>query len=173
MINILLQKDPMGGITTPYCYLGKRGTPSALHNEHGDLPSVNLLLDGAPKFWIAIPRIHESDLQENIRQKFRLVGRTCNYPLDHRDVFVTIDFLEENGIPWTYCIQRPGDIVFTNPGVSLGYDICFLNFLRLGFPSSYQPGLQHRRSSQFLLLSLPCHRSEEENMPLYPSPKCL
>lgn len=59
----------ISGINTPYFYFGSWRTTFAWHCEDLDLPSINYLHYGKPKFWYSIPP-DESDEIEHIARKY-------------------------------------------------------------------------------------------------------
>uniref|UniRef100_A0A914YSJ6 JmjC domain-containing protein n=1 Tax=Panagrolaimus superbus TaxID=310955 RepID=A0A914YSJ6_9BILA len=103
------------GVSTAMVYAGAIGTYSSYHVEDADCPSANILLPGsAGKAWFAIQPDDQWKLDDYVRQEFR---KKCPSPFLHKDLMLDLDLLDELGIRWYWCIQRPGDIILTNPSV--------------------------------------------------------
>uniref|UniRef100_A0A914XYA7 JmjC domain-containing protein n=1 Tax=Panagrolaimus superbus TaxID=310955 RepID=A0A914XYA7_9BILA len=104
------------GVSTAMVYAGTAGTYSSYHVEDADCPSANILLPGsAGKAWFGIHPDDQWKLNDYVRQQFR---KKCPSPFLHKDLMIDLELLDELGIRWYWCIQRPGDIILTNPSVN-------------------------------------------------------
>ena len=104
------------GVNRPYWYIsGEPNTPATLHIEDGNTGSANLLLAGAEKHWIIIPRSSADKLESCIREQFP-ASKSCSQFLRHHDVIVGPCWLEARGIPYEIVCQKPGDLLVTLPG---------------------------------------------------------
>jgi hypothetical protein len=104
------------GVNRPYWYVsGELNTPATLHIEDSNTESANLLLAGAEKHWIIIPRGSADKLESCIREQFPAL-KSCSQFVRHHDVIVGPLWLETRGIRYEIVCQKPGDVLVTLPG---------------------------------------------------------
>ena len=110
------RRPKIPGVNRPYWYVsGELNTLATLHIEDGNTGSANLLLAGAEKHWIIIPRSSADKLESCIREQFP-ASKSCSQFLRHHDVIVGPCWLEARGIPYEIVCQKPGDLLVTLPG---------------------------------------------------------
>ena len=127
------------GLKSSMFLIGEAGSCSSVHIENGQMASVNLIVtkDGK-KYWLILPyssarlynevvrklRLQTNKCQnkresDNCRNGDPCVKCSCNRsPLHGPGFFPTIEFLQENNIPYYYFEQQARDLVFTLPGVA-------------------------------------------------------
>ena len=81
-----------------------------------DLYSVNYLHYGAPKFWYAIAPEDRERFEILAQGMVPEMWRACPEFLRHKELLISPTLLEQNGIPFTRMMQRPGEFVVTYPG---------------------------------------------------------
>jgi hypothetical protein len=65
------RRPKIPGVNRPYWYVsGEPNTPATLHIEDGNTGSANLLLAGAEKHWIIVPRSSADKLESCIRKQY-------------------------------------------------------------------------------------------------------
>jgi hypothetical protein len=110
------RRPKIPGVNRPYWYVsGEPNTPATLHREDGNTGSANLLLAGAEKHWIIIPRSSADKLESCIREQFP-ASKSCSQFLRHHDVIVGPRWLDARGIHYEIVCQKPGDLLVTLPG---------------------------------------------------------
>jgi hypothetical protein len=110
------RRPKIPGVNRPYWYVsGEPNTPATLHIEDGNTGSANLLLAGAEKHWIIIPRSSADKLESCIREQFPAL-KSCLQFVRHHDVIVGPLWLETRGIRYEIVCQKPGDVLVTLPG---------------------------------------------------------
>jgi hypothetical protein len=122
-VNYLLDAGPqcnlrpeIPGVNRPYWYMsGEPNTPATLHIEDGNTGSANLLLAGAEKHWIIIPRSSADKLESCIREQHP-ASKSCSQFLRHHNIIVGPRWLETRGIHYEIVCQKPGDLLVTLPG---------------------------------------------------------
>lgn len=83
-----LGKISINGINTPYFYFGSWRTTFAWHCEDIDLPSINYLHYGKPKFWYSV-HPEDSHILEEVAQKFLPDNfNKCNECMRHKTVLI-------------------------------------------------------------------------------------
>ena len=129
--TMLAQSD---GINIPSWYLAGRGSFSPIHQEDGYLDSSNILHWGDSrskyhKVWVFIHPHDTVRCVENLRvdvQKmwakndslvYRVGRKGCDTPHFHKNLIVTIEWLERNKIKYEMLSQRPGDLVYVGPTI--------------------------------------------------------
>ncbi|KAJ8674138.1 hypothetical protein QAD02_005400 [Eretmocerus hayati] len=115
------------GINSSFFYISQAGAFGEVHVEDSNLGSFNLVYMNLPpiprkvasKFWLVIKD----------REKLLKVVRTllckpgmpeeplCAHILHHKNVYLTIEFLEDYEIGYATFKQFPGDLVYIKPGV--------------------------------------------------------
>uniref|UniRef100_A0AC35GX04 JmjC domain-containing protein n=1 Tax=Panagrolaimus sp. PS1159 TaxID=55785 RepID=A0AC35GX04_9BILA len=126
LTELLQDSLPIYGVSTAMCYAGELATWSMAHVENGDMLSANLLLKfSAGKAWTGYNPSEEKKINPFLATGPR---KKCISPLLHVDIMFDNELYDDKEMQWYYCIQRPGDIVITNPmGVhqvhNLGYNI--------------------------------------------------
>jgi hypothetical protein len=110
------RRPKIPGVNCPYWYVsGEPNTPTTLHREDGNTGSAKLLLAGAEKHWIIVPRSSADKLESCIREQFP-ASKSCSQFLRHHDVIVGPHWLEARGIHYEIVCQKPGDLLVTLPG---------------------------------------------------------
>ncbi|KAA8611989.1 protein containing SET domain protein [Pyrenophora tritici-repentis] len=110
------RRPEIPGVNRPYWYVsGGPNTPATLHIEDGNTGSANLLLAGAEKHWIIVPRSSADKLESCIREQYP-ASKLCSQFLRHHDVIVGPRWLEARGIHYEIVCQKPGDLLVTLPG---------------------------------------------------------
>jgi hypothetical protein len=110
------RRPEIPGVNRPYWYVsGGANTPATLHIEDGNTGSANLLLAGAEKHWIIVPRSSAGKLESCIREQYP-ASKLCSQFLRHHDVIVGPRWLEARGIHYEIVCQKPGDLLVTLPG---------------------------------------------------------
>jgi hypothetical protein len=105
------------GMTSPYTYFGRAYSAFAAHGEDHNLPSLNLLVFGAPKVWYVVPTQHFARATELIRSSvYRTEIPACAHAVAHKLQLPSLALLRSVGIPVTRLVQRAGDLVITAPG---------------------------------------------------------
>jgi hypothetical protein len=74
-----------------------------------------LLLAGAEKHWIIVPRSSADKLESCIREQYS-ASKSCLQFLRHHNVIVGPRWLEARGIRYEIVGQKPGDLLVTLPG---------------------------------------------------------
>lgn len=60
----------LSGITDPYLYIGGYGTIFGWHVEDINMPSINYMHHGAPKFWYTIGRKDYKKFESYVKELF-------------------------------------------------------------------------------------------------------
>ncbi|KAJ8672606.1 hypothetical protein QAD02_003865 [Eretmocerus hayati] len=135
---------PMSGINTEHGFLGGEGSCSEIHSEDSNLGSYSIIycfgdeaiyaypdFDKIPgKKWLIIIDDKKftvlmqdklSPLPDGVQDVAELAGSSgglpCPFPLDHKDNFVTLKFLDDNNIRYQVFDQGVNDLVYIRPGV--------------------------------------------------------
>lgn len=121
--NFTLVNDT--GITKPLVYFAlEDGTIFGMHIEDVGLPSANILLAGAPKLWIVIPESATLAVLNALNEGNQWSDRFGEHWFSSKAAFVSLEWLEEHGIPYTCILQQVGDVVVTMPGaIHFGYNL--------------------------------------------------
>ena len=106
----------LDGVNSSYLYFGMWRALFAWHTEDMDLYSVNYLHYGAPKFWYAIAPEDRERFEILAQGMVPEMWRACPEFLRHKELLISPTLLEQNGIPFTRMMQRPGEFVVTYPG---------------------------------------------------------
>ena len=106
----------LDGVNSSYLYFGMWRALFAWHTEDCDLYSVNYLHYGAPKFWYAIAPEDRERFEILAQGMVPEMWRACPEFLRHKELLVSPTLLEQNGIPFTRMMQKPGEFVVTYPG---------------------------------------------------------
>ncbi|CAG0913959.1 unnamed protein product, partial [Notodromas monacha] len=101
------------GITSPFYFLGARGTAFAMHCEDMDLVSINLSLGGYPKIWYGIPMEHLAQYEAVL--KLHLGAGACDVPARHKHFLFAEGFLHKYGIKPVVAVQDPWEMIVTFP----------------------------------------------------------
>ncbi|CAG0922769.1 unnamed protein product, partial [Notodromas monacha] len=101
------------GITSPFYFLGARGTAFAMHCEDMDLVSINLSLGGYPKIWYGIPMEHLAQYEAVL--KLHLGAGACDVPARHKHFLFAEGFLHKYGIKPVIAVQHPWEMIVTFP----------------------------------------------------------
>ncbi|CAG0920781.1 unnamed protein product, partial [Notodromas monacha] len=101
------------GITSPFYFLGARGTAFAMHCEDMDLVSINLSLGGYPKIWYGIPMEHLAQYEAVL--KLHLGAGACDVPARHKHFLFAEGFLHKYGIKPVVAVQHPWEMIVTFP----------------------------------------------------------
>ena len=104
------------GVNSSYLYFGMWRALFAWHTEDCDLYSVNYLHYGAPKFWYAVAPEDRERFEILAQGMVPEMWRACPEFLRHKELLISPTLLEQNGIPFTRMMQRPGEFVVTYPG---------------------------------------------------------
>ena len=106
----------IAGVNVSSLYFGMWRSCFAWHTEDMDLWSVNLLHEGANKFWYCVPPAYSARFEAMARALAPELAQECPRFLRHKNVLISPRRLREFGIPFRRFIQRPGDWVFNHPG---------------------------------------------------------
>ena len=106
----------LDGVNSSYLYFGMWRALFAWHTEDCDLYSVNYLHYGAPKFWYAIAPEDRERFEILAQGMVPEMWRACPEFLRHKELLISPTLLEQNGIPFTRMMQKPGEFVVTYPG---------------------------------------------------------
>ncbi|CAG0918831.1 unnamed protein product [Notodromas monacha] len=101
------------GITSPFYFLGARGTAFAMHSEDMDLVLINLSLGGYPKIWYGIPMEHLAQYKAVL--KLHLGAGACDVPARHKHFLFAEGFLHKYGIKPVIAVQEPWEMIVTFP----------------------------------------------------------
>ena len=104
------------GVNSSYLYFGMWRALFAWHTEDCDLYSVNYLHYGAPKFWYAVAPEDRERFEILAQGMVPEMWRACPEFLRHKELLISPTLLEQNGIPFTRMMQKPGEFVVTYPG---------------------------------------------------------
>ncbi|MBW0499567.1 hypothetical protein O181_039282 [Austropuccinia psidii MF-1] len=115
------------GVNTPYLYFGTWRATFAWHVEDADLYSINYIHFGAPKFWYAIPQVHNPKFENFMSSSFAKERRTCPEFLRHKAFLASPSVLQSVGIQLNRVVHLPGEIILTYPygyhsGFNMGYN---------------------------------------------------
>lgn len=124
------------GINIPSYYIGSPYSISSMHCEDGNLDAANLLLAGPNsgyKIWLIINPLYSyylnalitlkiDELKKNIKSKKKQHYLTkwdsnCPTPFHHKSLVLTTKFLRTHNIKYKIVVQRPGDLIYIQPGV--------------------------------------------------------
>ena len=106
----------LDGVNSSYLYFGMWRALFAWHTEDCDLYSVNYLHYGAPKFWYAVAPEDRERFEILAQGMVPEMWRACPEFLRHKELLISPTLLEQNGIPFTRMMQKPGEFVVTYPG---------------------------------------------------------
>ncbi|KRX22377.1 Lysine-specific demethylase 4E, partial [Trichinella nelsoni] len=104
------------GVTKPYLYFGMMKSMFAWHTEDMDLPSINYLHYGYPKFWYVIPSAYKNDFDWLVSQYFPATALECEGFLRHKNIIFSHSKISSAGIPVRQVVQLPGEFILTYPG---------------------------------------------------------
>ena len=107
-----LGNEKLTGITTTMGYIGKKNSVFPMHQEDGDLLSLNIHLGGAGKIWWAVPKSMQREFQDFLKE-FPMTKECHNY-LRHKCHIINPAELIRRNILVYEVIQQEGDIVVTN-----------------------------------------------------------
>ncbi|KRX36795.1 Lysine-specific demethylase 4E [Trichinella murrelli] len=115
------------GVTKPYLYFGMMKSMFAWHTEDMDLPSINYLHYGYPKFWYVIPSAYKNDFDWLVSQYFPATALECDGFMRHKNIIFSHSKISSAGIPVRQVVQLPGEFILTYPGAyhsgfNLGYN---------------------------------------------------
>ena len=105
----------MPGINTPMHYVGGKLSYTIHHEEDGGLSSLNILKAGSPKAWFIIDNRFRADVEKKFADhlKKECASETiCFQVLKHKIYFITPLLLDQWKIPYTFVLQKPGDLFF-------------------------------------------------------------
>jgi len=112
------------GISTPWLYIGEKGSMFPWHTEDGNLLSLNFHLQGAPKIWYGVQPQYIEKVEQIM--KAHPAAEMCESFLRHKSHFIDPSYLQRQGIPVFKLTQNPGDIVIPlsfHQGFNLGMNI--------------------------------------------------
>jgi len=104
------------GVTTAYLYAGMWGSTFAAHTEDLNLPSINYIHAGAPKYWYSISPEDSKRFECLASSHFAAVSKTCPEFLRHKRNLLSPSVLKKAGIKYKTQIQYPGEFMITFPG---------------------------------------------------------
>ena len=109
------------GVRSPTWFPGTLGSTFAIHTEDEDLPSVNVLVWGAPKVWYVVPPNYYERVIELIRELILEFDNendyeyNCTNPTRHKDLFPDPAILRERNIPFRRVVQGVGEMIVLLP----------------------------------------------------------
>ena len=112
------------GINTPWLFIGQAKSLFPLHLEDGNLQSVNIMLQGEPKYWFGVRNADIERVERLLRDTQE--AEDCPSFFRHKMHYVDLRLFYDNNIPVFCCIQEPGDIIVTNSfhqGFNVGYNV--------------------------------------------------
>lgn len=83
----------LSGITNPYLYIGGYGTIFGWHVEDLNMPSINYLHYGAPKFWYCIGRKDYKKFENYVKDFYPKEFLECSEFLRHKTTIIHPYFL--------------------------------------------------------------------------------
>jgi jumonji domain-containing protein 2 len=93
------------------------------HTEDFDLYSLNISykVDGweGIKIWIAIPIEHFNIFERACKKTFKDEYTNCAAYIRHKEMCLSIQFFQDNNIPYAVGFQHPGMMVMTFPKVNI------------------------------------------------------
>ncbi|KAI1732415.1 jmjC domain, hydroxylase domain-containing protein [Ditylenchus destructor] len=95
-------------------FFGTFGSVFCCHTEDFEAFSVNILLDGAPKYWLIIAAEYRDKFNQLLKKLYDL--GSCPKPVSHFNFLVAPSQLQQAGIRFTEYIQYPGEIMIIMPG---------------------------------------------------------
>lgn len=112
------------GINTPWLFIGQPKSFFPWHLEDGNLQSINIMLEGQPKYWFGV---RNSDIGK-VEDILRGTQEAANCPsfFRHKSHYIDLRLFYDKKIPIFSCIQEPGDIILTNSfhqGFNVGYNV--------------------------------------------------
>ena len=118
ILNDGLGMSKIYGINEPYFYFGAWRTTFAWHTEDLNLPAINFLHYGKPKFWYSIGR-HDGHLLEEVVKKYMNDSfAKCGEHMRHKTTLVNPYILKKlcPEITIHKQIQREGEFIINFPG---------------------------------------------------------
>jgi len=104
------------GVTSAYLYFGMWASVFAAHTEDMNLPSINYLHAGAPKYWYAISPDDSDRFESLMASQFSCAASACPQFLRHKSHLISPSIITKAGISYTTQVQRAGDVIITFPG---------------------------------------------------------
>jgi len=104
------------GVTSAYLYFGMWASVFAAHTEDMNLPSINYLHAGAPKYWYAISPDDSDRFESLMASQFSCAASSCPQFLRHKSHLLSPSIISKAGISYTTQVQRAGDVIITFPG---------------------------------------------------------
>eukprot|EP01015_Nassula_variabilis_P037567 TRINITY_DN9970_c0_g1_i3.p1 TRINITY_DN9970_c0_g1~~TRINITY_DN9970_c0_g1_i3.p1 ORF type:complete len:332 (+),score=49.32 TRINITY_DN9970_c0_g1_i3:65-1060(+) len=106
------------GVNVPYIYVGSWKTMFGWHTEDFDLPSINYLHLGKPKFWYSIHPKDSAILEEYAKKNFLEGFSKCSEYLRHKTILINPYLLKQKypHITMHKMVQNPGEFIITLPG---------------------------------------------------------
>jgi len=104
------------GVTSAYLYFGMWASVFAAHTEDMNLPSINYLHAGAPKYWYAISPDDSDRFESLMASQFSCAASACPQFLRHKSHLLSPSIITKAGISYTTQVQRAGDVIITFPG---------------------------------------------------------
>ncbi|KAM7532678.1 hypothetical protein Aperf_G00000130283 [Anoplocephala perfoliata] len=138
MLSEVLAEEEIeiGGVNTPYLYVGAWATTFAWHVEDMDLYSINYLHFGAPKLWYCIPPPFARKFEAFAREHFKSEFLACHSFMRHKSILIHPKVLAAAGIPTRRVLQNAGEIMCTFP---------------YGYHAGFNTGLNCAESTNFAL----------------------
>lgn len=115
------------GVVTPYLYVGAWKTMFAWHTEDLDLPAINYLHFGKPKYWYAIHPADADRFERYAVSRFPAEYSACKQFLRHKCTLISPNILRKHGIRITKTVQRPREFIVVfervyHAGFNFGYN---------------------------------------------------
>jgi len=104
------------GVMSAYLYFGMWASVFAAHTEDMNLPSINYLHAGAPKYWYAISPEDSNRFESLMASHFTSAQSSCPQFLRHKSYLISPSIISKAGISYTTHVQRAGDFIITFPG---------------------------------------------------------
>lgn len=116
--------DNMIGINRSTFYLGSRGSFTEMHIEDGNAASINVVhfnlhadQTQPSKLWLVVP--DKLQMYEALQTVYahRRSTPSCTSFLDHKNYYVSIEFLKANSITYFFILQYPGEAIYLKCGL--------------------------------------------------------
>ena len=126
-LKVGLGENKLAGIVTPYLYVGAWKTLFAWHCEDFNLPAINYLHFGKPKFWYAIDPADVEKFEAFASKSFPEAAAACPEFLRHKCTLISPYLLLKQGIHVTKTVQREREFILVfervyHAGFNFGYN---------------------------------------------------
>jgi len=126
-LKVGLGNHKLAGVVTPYLYVGAWKTLFAWHCEDLNLPAINYLHFGKPKFWYAIDPADADKFEAFASRCFPDAAAACPEFLRHKCSLISPYLLLKQGIHITKTVQREREFIIVfervyHAGFNFGYN---------------------------------------------------